>query len=415
MGLGEAARPLRERRFRLLWAGRVASSIGDAIVPVALTFAVLSIHGSATALGAVLAAFTVARVVFTLAGGVVADRFSRRTIMVACDVVRALLQGFIATMLLTHHMTLAAFVGCEALFGMASAFFGPAADGLVPQTIDADDLQAANALLGVSRNTLNVFGPALSGLLVGIADPGYVFAVDALSFVLSAGFVARLDVDAPARAPFRSFGTELRDGLREVASRAWVRTPMIGFAITNVMFASFLVLGPLVFLAHVSHPKTFWGLVSACGSVGAIVGAFASVKLAPRRPLHAAFVASTLIAVPIASLARPLPWEAIALAWGFGMGSIALANTWWETSLQRLIPEHVFSRVRSYDILVSFVFMPVGMVAFGPIAESIGFEWTLFAAALIVAATNVVVAFSPAVRGVQAEPQLRAVLLRPGA
>ena len=401
VGLGEAARPLRERRFRLLWLGRVSSSIGDAIVPVALTFAVLSIHGSATALGGVLAAFTVARVVFTLAGGVIADRFSRRTIMVACDVVRALLQAFIAVMLLTHEMTLAAFIGCEALFGMASAFFGPAADGLVPQTIGTDELQAANALLGMSRNTLNVFGPALSGLLVGLAGAGYVFAIDAGSFVLSAVFVAQLDVDAPARAPFRSFAAELRDGLREVVSRAWVRTPMIGFAITNVMFASFLVLGPLVFLAHVSHPKAFWGLVSACGSVGAIVGAFASVKLAPRHPLYGAFVGSTLIAVPIAALAEPLPWEAIAVAWGFGMGSIALANTWWETSLQRLIPEHVYARVRSYDILVSFVFMPVGMLAFGPIADAVGFERTLFAAAAIAAATNIAVAFTPAVRAVE--------------
>ena len=87
--LGEAARPLRQRRFRLLWFGRVASAIGDAIVPVALTFAVLSIHASATALGGVLASFTIARVVFTLAGGVVADRFSRRTIMLGCDLLRA--------------------------------------------------------------------------------------------------------------------------------------------------------------------------------------------------------------------------------------------------------------------------------------------------------------------------------------
>src|SRR5947209_9108330 len=91
--LGEAARPLRQSRFRLLWLGRVSSAIGDAIVPVALTFAVLSIHASATALGGVLASFTIARVVFTLAGGVVADRFSRRTIMLGCDVLRAALQG----------------------------------------------------------------------------------------------------------------------------------------------------------------------------------------------------------------------------------------------------------------------------------------------------------------------------------
>src|SRR4029078_2836537 len=96
----------------------------------------------------------------TLAGGVIADRFSRRTIMLSCDLLRAGVQAFIAVMLLTHHMTLTAFIACEALFGMGSAFFGPAADGLVPQTIDPGELQSANALLAIRRNTLNVFGPA---------------------------------------------------------------------------------------------------------------------------------------------------------------------------------------------------------------------------------------------------------------
>ena len=398
--LGEAARPLRQSRFRLLWLGRVSSAIGDAIVPVALTFAVLSIHGSATALGAVLASFTIARVVFTLAGGVVADRFSRRTIMLSCDLLRAGVQAFIAVMLLTHHMTLAAFIACEALFGMASAFFGPAADGLVPQTIEPGELQAANALLGISRNTLNVFGPAVSGFLLYVASPGYVFAIDAASFVASASFLARLDVDAPIRAPIRSFGAELREGFGEVTSRGWVRAPILGFAISNFMLASFLVLGPIVFISQFGNPKQDWGIVSACGSVGAIVGAFASVKLAPRHPLYGAFISTTLLAIPIASLARPLAWEAIAVAWGFGMGSVALANTWWETTLQRLIPEHVYSRVRSYDILVSFVFMPIGMIAFGPLTNWIGLEHTLLAAALIAAVTNLAVAFTPAVRAV---------------
>jgi MFS family permease len=404
VGLGETARPLHERRFRLLWLGRVSSSVGDAMTPVALTFAVLSLHGSATALGGVLASLTIARVVFTLAGGVVADRLSRRTIMLACDVARAGIQAFIGAMLLTHHMTLSLLVACEALFGAASAFFAPAADGLLPQTVGEESLQGANALLGMSRNTLNVFGPALSGLLVAVAGSGWVFATDAVSFVASAAFLSRLDVNAPARAPLRSFGTELREGLREVTARSWVRTPIVGFAITNLMFASFLVLGPVVFVAHFPHPSKCWGLVSACGSVGAIVGAFASVKLAPRHPLYGAFVATTLVAVPIAARARPLPWEAIAVGWGFGMGAIALGNTWWETTLQRSIPEHVFSRVRSYDILVSFVFMPVGMVVLGPIADAVGFERTLLAAAVVTAVTNVAVAFTPAVRAVTAAP-----------
>jgi MFS family permease len=122
-----ALSPLRERQFRLLWLGRVASGIGDALVPVALTFAVLSIHHSATALGWVLAAFTISRVTFTLAGGVIADHVSRKTIVLGCDVARGIVEALTAVMLLTHSMTLPLFVVTGAIFGMASAFFGPAA------------------------------------------------------------------------------------------------------------------------------------------------------------------------------------------------------------------------------------------------------------------------------------------------
>jgi MFS family permease len=403
VGLGEALTPLGERRFRLLWLGRVSSAVGDAIVPVALVFAVLSIDRSPTAIGVVLGAMMIARVGFTLAGGVLADRLSRRTVMLACDLVRSALQAFTAAMLLTGHMTLALFVGVSAVFGMASAFFGPASDGLVPQTISAQNLQPANALLGMSRNTLNVFGPVLSGLLISAAGPGWVFAIDAVSFAASAFFLVQLDVDSPVRAARTSFVAELRDGLDEVRSRAWVRAPLVGFAITNICFAAFIVLGPVVFLDHFSSPKLSWGIVSACGSFGAIVGALASVKLAPRHPLYAGFAACTLIAVPIAVLAGPLPRPAICVAWALGMGAVALSNTWWETALQRLIPEHVYSRVRSYDILVSFVFMPAGMIAFGPIAGALGREWTLLGAAAVVAVTNVCVALAPSVRGVTHE------------
>ncbi len=405
MGLGEALTPLRERRFRLLWLGRVSSAIGDALVPVALTFAVLSIHGSATALGAVLAAFTIARVVFTVAGGVVADRISRRTIMIGCDVVRCAIEAFTAAMLFTGHMTLPLFVLTGALFGMASAFFGPASDGLVPQTVSAKNLQPANALLGISRNTLNVLGPTLSGAIVATSGPAYVFAIDAVSFAASTIFLLQLDVNSPIRAARTAFATELREGFREVTSRAWVRAPLIGFAISNLAFASFIVLGPLIFLENFTHGKQDWGIVSTCGSIGAILGAVASVRFKPTHPLYAAFITSTLIAVPIAALAGPLPVPAIAVAWGFGMGSVAIANTWWMTTLQRRIPEHVYSRVRSYDTLVSFVFMPVGLLAFGSIGDAVGYEWTLLGAAALAAVTNLAVAFTPAVRAVRGGTQ----------
>src|SRR6476659_2547838 len=168
--------------------------MGDALVPVALAFAVLSVNSSATALGGVLAAFTLTRVAFTLVGGVVADRLPRRAVMLTCDAARAVVEAFTAAMLFSHQMTLPLFFVTGAIFGAASAFFGPASDGLVPQTVSAANLRPANALLGISRNALNIFGPAASGALIAFAGTGWVFTIDAFSFVVSAFFLVQLRV-----------------------------------------------------------------------------------------------------------------------------------------------------------------------------------------------------------------------------
>jgi MFS family permease len=399
VGLRIAFAPLQERQFRLLWLGRISSAVGDALVPVALAFAVLSVNSSQVALGGVLAAFTASRVGFTLIGGVVADRLPRRAVMLACDGVRAAVEAFTATMLLTHQMTLPLFFITGALFGAASAFFGPASDGLVPRTISPGNLQSANALLGLSRSAMNVFGPAVSGVLVAIAGAGWVFAIDALSFVASAFFLLQLRLPAHARAARSHFLRELHEGFREVTSRSWVSAPIIGFAITNFCVASFIVLGPIIFRDHLGGARN-WGIVSACGAIGAIVGSLASVRLHPPRPLSFGFIATMLIGVPIAALGPALPVAAIAVAWAAGMASIALSNTYWDTTLQRRIPEAVFARVRSYDILVSFIFMPIGFVAFPLISKPLGVEATLLGAAALTVLSSLAVAFVPGVRAV---------------
>jgi MFS family permease len=406
VGPGGTFAALRERPFRLLWLGRVSSSTGDVLVPVALAFAVLGVRDSSLWYGAVLATFTLSRVVFSLVGGVVADRFSRRHVTIACDVIRAGIETFTAAMLFTHTMTLPLFLVTSALFGAASAFFGPAASALVPQTVSRENLQDANALLGMSQSTLNVFGPAVAGALIAATGTtAWVFALDAATFAASTLFLLRLRVDELPHASESHFARELREGYREVRARGWVSSALLGFSISNVCLAAFLVLGPVIVRHHGGARD--WGIVAACGAFGAVVGGYASMRLRPSRPLVAGFSVSVLIALPIFALARPMPLPAIDVAFAFCMASIAFANTLWETMLQRRIPGVVLARVRSYDQLVSFVFMPVGYITAGALARGIGYEPTLLTAAAVVAVTNLAVAAAPAIRGLTADdPQL---------
>lgn len=394
--------PLEERPFRLLWLGRVASSVGDVLIPVALAFAVLGLHDSALDYGIVLASFTSARVGLSLVGGVVADRLPRRTVMLGCDLVRAVVEALTAGLLFSHLMTLPIFIVTAALFGGASAFFGPASVALVPQTVRTDRLQQANALLGMSQSVLNVFGPAVSGLIIALTHTtAWVFALDAATFVASAFFLAQLRVVEPVPRERKSFAAELGAGYREVRARRWVSSSLVAFCISNMCIAAFLVLGPVIVRHHGGAGS--WGIVAACGAFGLFLGGYLSSRMRPAHPLAVGFASSALLSLPIAALARPLPVPLIALGFAIGMASTEYADTLWETTLQRRIPSVVLARVRSYDQLVSFSFMPVGYLAFGGLAQVIGTGPTLLGAACAVALTNLCVAAVPSVRRLSAE------------
>jgi hypothetical protein len=257
---------------------------------------------------------------------------------------------------------------------------------------------------------LNVFGPAVSGLLIAATHTtGWVFVLDAATFVASAFFLARLRVAEPPPPVRASFAEELAAGYREVRRRSWVSSALVAFSVSNLCLASFLVLGPMIVRHHGGAGG--WGLVAAGGAFGLFAGAYLAGRLRPSHPLTVAFASAALLALPIAALAEPLPVPLLAASFALGLASTEYADTIWETTLQRRIPGEVLARVRSYDQLVSFAFMPLGYVAFGAIADSAGAAPTLVVAACVLATTNLVVALRPSVRELSAdEPALRAPL-----
>jgi MFS family permease len=390
---------LQERPFRLLWLGRTASTFGDSLVAVALAFAVLRIGGNAAWIGYVLASFSGAQVAFLLIGGVWADRLPRRLVMLTCDAVRGLVDAFIAVMLLTGNMQLWMFLVTTAIFGAASAFFRPASTGLVPQTVSAGRLQEANGLLSISQSAARLLGPALSGVIVAVSQPAWVFAIDAVTFAVSAAFLSTLRVSSsrPARQRFFS---DLADGWREVRSRSWLVVGLTAVAFLNLGMAPFLVLGPAIAATELGGPQ-IWGFIAAIGGGGALLGGTAAIRLRPRRPLVACF-SLWLVGgwLPLALL-PPLPAILIAVAsLGFGFGSTC-GNALWETAMQREIPPELRSRAYSFDMLVSVVFLPIGQALVGPIAGAIGTRATLAAATVLTTVPSALALLVPSVRGLE--------------
>jgi len=395
--------PLQERPFRLLWLGRTSSAIGDALIPVALTFAVLDeLNGSAGELGLVLAAFTASRVAFTLAGGVWADRLQRRLVMIACDVVRAAVELFTFAMLLSGAMELWMFAATAALFGAASAFFGPASTGLVAETVSRPRLQQANALLALSESGTNIFGPAASGLLVATVGPAWVFAIDGATFVVSAAFLLAVRIAGRVRPPQQRFFPDLAAGWKEVTARPWLWASLMAFSLSNVCNATFYVLGPVVFADELGGASD-WGLAMAIGACGGLAGSAVALRWRPSRPLVAAFVVWAATALPPLTLVEPFPAVVVGIAAALSFAGITLGNAIWEANLQRQIPGEVLSRVSSYDWLVSLVFMPLGFALAGPLADAVGLDATLLAAAAVAFVVHLAVLALPTARAMRAE------------
>jgi MFS family permease len=167
----ERLSPLRERDFNLLFLGRTVSLFGSALAPIALAFGVLDI-GSASDLGFVMAANFLPTVVFLLVGGIWADRLPRHHVMVASDALGGAAQATIAVLFLTGRVEIWHLIALTAIRGAASAFFFPAAQGIVPQVVSPRHLQEANALLRLSRNGTQIGGTALAGVIVAVAGPG---------------------------------------------------------------------------------------------------------------------------------------------------------------------------------------------------------------------------------------------------
>src|SRR5919201_3306704 len=391
---------LQERQFRLFFTGHSISLLGDGMAPLALAFAVLYLTGSVSDLGYVLAARQAAVVSFLLVGGVVADRVSRRTVMLTADVVRFASQAVVAALLISGHAHVWHLVALQAVNGAATGFFFPAVTGLTPLIVSEPRLQQANALRGLSLSAGEVAGPPIAGALVATVGAGWALAGDAASFGASALFLAAIRVPAQ-QGTGQTFLLDLKEGWDEFRSRTWLWSGVLAAGLGNMLWgACFGVLRPAIAKKSLGGAGA-WALILAAFNVGSVLGGLTAMRLRPRRPFFAAFVAYLPWAIPVVLLALRAPAWAIAagaLAAGFGL---LLGNALWETTLQQQVSPATLSRVTAYDWFGSLGLQPLGYVLVGPVSAAIGVTSTLWAAAVVDLLVDAAVLSVPSVRAVE--------------
>jgi len=396
---------LSDRSFRLLFGSRTISVLGNAVAPIALAFAVLSLPGATAAtLGLVLLGRSAAQVVCLIIAGVVADRLPRYQVMMAAELLAGTAQVIVAVLFVTGSPHVGAVAGLEVLNGAALAFFMPASTGIVPQVVATAQLQSANALLRMSINSSNIVGAAIAGVLVATVGPGWALMADAISFFLSAALLAGIRITHTVRAERSTMIQDLREGWREFSSRQWVWVIVAAAAIINACFAgAYGVLGPVVAKQHLGGAPA-WAAIAATSSAGLLLGSVVALRVRPTYPMRTAMVVIVADALPLFLLAGPAPLWIIA-AGSFCLGiSADIFGVLWDTALQSFVPQESLSRVSAYDILGSLALGPVGLALAGPIADAVGVRETLIGAGALIVLSCLAALLSPQVRTLRYAP-----------
>jgi len=401
--------PLRHRDFRLLWSGMTVSLVGDGIFFVALAWQVYELSNTPTALSVVGVAMTIPNVLFLLIGGVVSDRFDRRRVLLAADLVRGLAVGAMGALSVAGQIELWHLMVLAACYGGATAFFGPAFDAIVPDLVATDLLTQANSVDQFVRPAAwRLAGPALGGLLIKEWSVGGAFLVDAATF--AASIVALLLMHPHpiehVRGETSTALTEVREGFRFVRARVWLWGTLLAATFAYLLFIGPQeVLLPLLVKNDLGGNPLDLGLILAIGGVGAIGAALlVGHRGAPRRFMTFMYLAWTCSTLAVAGYGfAHLPWQAMLACFLFN--ALETAGTIvWATTKQRLVPRQLLGRVSSLDWFISIGLLPLSFALTGPVASAIGARPTLIGAGVLGAAVTFAFLFLPGMRSIERMP-----------
>ena len=397
--------PLRHRDFRMLWTGMTASLLGDGIFYVALAWQAYELSNTPKALSMIGVAMTVPHVVFLLAGGVVSDRFDRRKVMIAADLMRAVAVGALGALALSGRLELWHMFVLSGLFGAGTAFFGPAFDAIVPGLVPDAELNQANSLDQLVRPAaLRMLGPALGGWIVATGDAGAAFVVDACTFAFSISCVALMRAGrTTSHARHGSAIGDIREGFAFVRSQVWLWGTFLAATLGYLIFwGPSEVLLPFVVRNDMHGSAADLGLIFAVGGIGAMTSAIVmGNRQMPRRNMTFIYVVWTASTLAIAGygFAR-FPWQAMAACFAFtaleGAGTIV-----WATTKGRLVPSRLLGRVSSLDWFISIALVPISYAFTGPVAVVFGAQETLVGAGLLGGAITLSFLFLPGMRDIE--------------
>lgn len=361
--------------------------MGSSFYFVATPFQILALGGGPLELGLAAAIGSATTLVALLFSGAIIDRVPRRTVILASDFANGCVVSIVALLGFAGALRIEHLYAASAIFGVASAFFGPAMTAITPELVPSEILQTGNAVRGLSRQVGRLGGPVVGGVVVAVAGPPLAFALDAASYFLSFGALSLAHPprrEPPARL---SLIEEVRAGVDFTFSLPWLWTTILLFAVVNVTFFGPLVVALPLLVRDVLHADArLFGAIGGAVGLGELAGTFVVAHRPVRRIGIAMYLWAILAGLGVAGYGLIPAVPAIFVS-AFLVGlSLSGFGILWETAVQRNVPGDLLGRVSSIDYLGSTLLTPAGPILFAGLVEAIGPASTFVVGGMVSAA-----------------------------
>jgi MFS family permease len=375
--------------FRRLWIGETVSQFGTMVSQLALPLVAIVVVGATTFEVGLLA--TIESLAFLLIGlpaGAWVDRMRMRSVLIVNDLIRVVTLGSIPVAQWLGVLSIGQLYVVALVVGVSTVFFDVAYQSYLPQLVGRDALVEGNAKLQASESVAQIAGPAVGGLLIQVLTAPFAVAVDALSFLWSAAWIASIQTrpDKPGRAPDRSLRREIGEGLRFVLGNRLLRSIAMCTGLSN-LFSAMSGAVMFVLLARQLGLSAGWiGAISSTSALGGLIGSLVATRVAKRFGQGPTIWISALAATPCAFVAPfvHLDWTLALLAstqilmWM----AVVVYNITQVSFRQGLCPPALLGRMNATMRFLVWGTMPLGAFLGAVLGSSAGVRETLLLAAI---------------------------------
>ena len=413
-GFKDTFSALRVRNFRLLVSGLLVSSTGGWIQRIAQDWLVLTLTGSATAVGITTALQFLPTLVLGLYGGVIADRFPKRKILLVTQITMGTCAGILALTAFTGSVQVWHVYTMAFVLGLATAVDNPTRQSFVTELVPRETVRNAISMVSSTFQLGSLIGPALGGLLLGTIGAGWAFALNGLTFFASISALLRMrESEMPGFHAARraSAGMRIRDGLRDGVRYA-LDEPAVRWSIALAgiygMFTISLPVTLTAFADRVFHTgASGYGVLNSVVAFGALAGALLSARrVRPTRLRNLIGIACLLTITEVLAALQPSLWTFIPVLASMGMATLMFLTAA-QSMVQLTTPDGLRGRVSGIYNLVFIGGGAIGGPTVGFLAQHFGARSALLLAGLIPAIATVAIGLR-----LRRDGQFRLVLVR---